>query len=66
MMNMTKFKNDYTKENYDKLYVFVPKGRKADVETLAKKEGKTINGLVNSVLADRMGISEDDWKFQKF
>lgn len=66
MANFTKWKNDFAKNNYDNLYVFVPKGRKEDVERMAKAEGKSINGFINSLLAEKLGVSEDDWKFQKF
>lgn len=64
--NFTKLKNEFTKNNYEKLYIFVPKGRKADVEALAQQDGKSINGLINALLAERLGVSDDDWKYQKF
>lgn len=66
MTNPTKAKNDFTKANYDKIYTFVPKGRKADVERLAQEEGRSINGLINHLLAERLGLTDDDWKYQKF
>lgn len=64
--NLTRLKNEFTKNNYDKLYIFVPKGRKADVEALAQQDGKSINGLINGLLAVKFGLSDDDWKYQKF
>ena len=47
---------------YDEIKIRVPKGRKADVETFAKSQGESVNGLVNNFLRDAMGITEGEWK----
>lgn len=52
----------YVKENYDRLYIKIPKGRKADVEAYAKSKGESINGLVNALLQNAMGIAGEEWK----
>ena len=54
--------NKYMKEKYDSLRIFVPKGRKQAVEIYAKERGESINGLVNSLLRNELGISEAEWK----
>ena len=56
----TRYKNRYNAENYDSLRIVVPKGRKAEIE--ARAAGESINGLVNALLRERLGQSEDEWK----
>ena len=50
------------KERYDRIQLVIPKGRKQDVEDFAKKQGKTVNGLLNWLLYREMGFSEEAWK----
>ena len=58
----TRYKNRYNAENYDSLRIVVPKGRKAEIEAYARAAGESINGLVNALLRERLGQSEDEWK----
>lgn len=58
----SKVKDRYNAKAYDEIKIRVPKGRKADVETFAKSQGESVNGLVNNFLRDAMGITENDWK----
>ena len=44
--------------NLDRLSFAVPKGMKTLIEAHAKSKGKSINGLINSLLLDDMGLSE--------
>lgn len=55
----------YIKNNYDRVEIKVPKGRKAAVEAHAKSKGESVNGLVNALLRADMGLSEDEWKKQE-
>lgn len=55
-------KNRYNAKAYDQLPVRVPKGRKATVEEYAKATGESVNGLINSLLRNAIGISEEEWK----
>ena len=57
----TGYKKQYSAANYDQLRVLVPKGRKADVEAHARSEGQSINGFVNGLLRDALGVSDADW-----
>lgn len=52
----------YVKNNYDSFLVRVPKGRKETIETYAKREGISINGFVNRLLRETIGMSEEEWK----
>lgn len=55
-------KNRYNAKAYDQLPIRVPKGRKGTIEEYAKKEGISINGLVNRLLRETIGMSEEEWK----
>ena len=62
----TKAKNKYNAANYDSLRIVIPKGRKELVEEYAAScPEKSINGLVNALLRNALGLSEDEWKASK-
>ncbi len=52
----------YVKNNYDSFLVRVPKGRKATIEECAKVQGESVNGLLNRLLREVAGMSEEEWK----
>ena len=55
--------NKYMSKNYDSLRIVVPKGRKTAIETHAKATGAgSVNGLVNALLRENMGLTEGEWK----
>ena len=54
--------NRYNDKAYDRINVAIPKGRKATVEAYAKARGESVNGLVNTLLRDAVGLSETEWK----
>ena len=54
--------NKYIKKNYDSLRIVVPKGRKAEIEAYARDAGESVNGLVNALLREKLGQSEEEWK----
>lgn len=54
--------NKYIKNNYDNLRVLVPKGQKAVIEAAADAAGESINGYVNRLIREDLGLSEDEWK----
>ena len=45
----------YVKENYERLNIKVPKGRKAAIEAHARGRGESVNGLVNALLRAELG-----------
>ena len=55
-------KNRYNAKAYDQLPVRVPKGRKATVEELAKAKGESVNGMINRLLREEAGLTEEGWK----
>lgn len=63
MNQRTDYKNKYNSENYDNLRIVVPKGRRRTIKAYAEERGKSINGLVNDLLREEMGITESKWKY---
>ena len=57
----TNWTRAYNERAYDRLSITIPKGRKADVEAAAQQRGLSVNGLVNMLLRDAAGLSEQEW-----
>ena len=58
-------KQRYNEKAYDRLAITIPKGQKQAVEAHAQGKGQSVNGLVNALLRDDMGLTEDEWKNTK-
>lgn len=54
--------NKYNSKAYDRIQIVVPKGQKAAVEAHASSKGESVNGLVNALLRQDMGLTEAEWK----
>lgn len=52
----------YMAANYDEIKIRVPKGRKADIEAYARKNGDSINGMMNGILRHTLNLTEEEWK----
>lgn len=46
--------NRYSAKAYDRLYPFVPKGRKADIQAAAEEQGETLNEFIVQAIEERM------------
>ena len=46
--------NRYTAGAYDRLYPFVPKGRKAEIQAAADAVGETLNEFIVKAIDERM------------
>lgn len=57
-----KWNDENMAKKYDRIQLVVPKGRKSDIETYAKAKGESVNGLMNALLRDALGMSDEDWK----
>ena len=44
----------YNSKNYDSLRIVVKKGKKAIISQYAQEQGKSINGLVNELLEEKI------------
>lgn len=58
----TEWTRAYNEKAYDRLAITIPKGRKATVEAYAKESGLSVNGLVNALLREAVGLTEEEWK----
>lgn len=47
-------KNKYNAKNYDNLRIVVKKGRKADIQAHAEKQGKSLNAFVNEAIDEKI------------
>lgn len=52
--------NKYTKENYDRINLAVPKGQKEIIEKHAKIMGKSVNGYIKEAIAEKMQREKPD------
>lgn len=52
----------YQKKAYDRLNIAIPKGRLNDLSFYVKENGGSVNGLVNQLLQEKLGMSETEWK----
>jgi len=53
----TEWSRAYNEKAYDRIYVTVPKGFKAEIEAHAQRKGLSVNSLINALLRADMGLS---------
>ena len=61
----TRANRRYNEKAYDRLAITVPKGRLADIKAEAERRGVKVNGLVNDLLMDCLGIDASAWPRRK-
>lgn len=44
--------NKYVSENYDRINVTMPKGKKQDLKNHAESRGETLNGFINRAISE--------------
>jgi len=49
--------NKYVKNNYDRINVTMPKGKKETIQSHAKTQGESVNGFINRAIDNQ--ISQD-------
>jgi predicted HicB family RNase H-like nuclease len=49
-------KNEFAAANYDRLYIFVKKGMRAELKKIAKAEGLSVNAYVCRLLEKETGL----------
>lgn len=52
----------YVKKNYARLEITIPVAQKPQLESYTRNNGETVNGYVNRLIREDMGISDEDWK----
>ena len=50
--------NKYMKENYDRVNLVMPKGRKDTVKAHAEKNGESLNGFINRAIDEAIQRDE--------
>ncbi|GIP17740.1 hypothetical protein J40TS1_33820 [Paenibacillus montaniterrae] len=50
----TRAKNKYNAANYDRLYPYAPKGRKAVYEAAAKRAGMSLNDFIITAIEEKI------------
>lgn len=48
---MSKSKDKYNKDNYDRIYVRVPKGEAEKIQTFASGSGESVNEFINRIIS---------------
>lgn len=61
----TEWTRAFNEKAYDRLAITIPKGRKQAVAAFAKDHGKSVNGLVNDLLQNALGMTDEQWKAAK-
>lgn len=54
--------NDFNRQNYDKISVMLPKGKREYIKQLAENNGESVNSLVNRLLQGVANMTEEEWK----
>lgn len=61
----TNWSRAYNEKAYDRISVTVPKGRKEEIEAFARLTGESVNGIINRLLMQAMGIADGEWTKQR-
>lgn len=54
MAGKTAYKNNWQKENVDRINLTVSKGRKAEIKAHAESHGQSVNGFINEAIDEKM------------
>ena len=57
---LIKYNNQFNKDNYDRISLMIPKGKKEVIQLCAKVDGESVNGFINRLIdaeIDRMVAS---------
>ena len=51
-------KDRYNAKAYDDIRLRVPKGQKEKIQAYAESRGETVNGFINHLIAEAMGVDK--------
>ena len=51
-------KDRYNAKAYDDIRLRVPKGQKEKIQAYAESRGETVNGFINRLIAETMGVDK--------
>ena len=63
-LKQTQWTRSYNERAYARVYIMVPKSRKEAIEQFAREHDESVNGMVNRMLREAMGMTEDEWRGQ--
>lgn len=52
----------YEKENYDKVLLRLPKGKKEEIQTIAARKNDSVNGFINKAITEKIERDTDRTK----
>ena len=55
-----KYVQEYHKQNYDRLEIILPKGKKATIKNVAKMSNESVNSLVNRAIDEELKKNENN------
>ena len=55
-----KYNNDYNRQNYDRIGLMAPKGRKDEIKKAARAAGMSLNEYILTAVAEKMGKFENN------
>ena len=61
----TAAKDKYNAKSYDDLRVRVPKGQKEAIQAFAEQNGESLNGFINRLIREAMGVEEGEAKTEQ-
>jgi len=50
----TTYKREFNENNYDRIYLTVPKGKKEEIKEFAESKGKSLNSFINDAVKKEM------------
>lgn len=54
MAGKTEYKNNWQKENVDRVNLTMPKGKKDTIKAHAEAHGQSVNGFINDAIDEKM------------
>ena len=63
MKKQAEWSRAYNEKSYDRLYPFVPKGKKAEIQAAAEEQGETINEFIVKAIEERMSRLQTEKPF---
>lgn len=58
----TEWSRAYNEKAYARISVTVPKAREQEIKAYVSSHGETLNGIINRLLRQEMGMTEEEWK----
>ncbi len=55
-------KHRYEEHAYDRIILYLPKGRRDELHRYAKEHSTTANAIFNKYIREQLGITEKEWK----